>query len=65
MTTKPVAETTAHHATTISDAPSPAGWQLIPLRLKKGKNEVLIGVSEAFGGWGIKGRLLDLDKVKW
>ncbi|MEZ4849177.1 MAG: hypothetical protein R3B93_11280 [Bacteroidia bacterium] len=35
------------------------------LPLKKGENEVLIGVSEAFGGWGIKGRLLDFDKVKW
>lgn len=31
MTTKPVADATSHHATNVSDAPSPAGWQLIPL----------------------------------
>jgi hypothetical protein len=40
-------------------------FDTIYLPLEKGKNEVLIGVAENFGGWGIRGRLLDWEKVRY
>jgi hypothetical protein len=33
----------------------------IYLPLKKGKNELMLAVSELGGGWGFIGRLVDLD----
>jgi hypothetical protein len=44
-----------------------ASWQLyhgdgysVVLPLKKGDNELWIAVAEAFGGWGIMGKISDL-----
>lgn len=34
-------------------------WDALYLPLQKGRNELLIAISEAFGGWGIKARLTD------
>ena len=34
------------------------------LDLKKGDNEIIFGVTENFGGWGLKAKLEDLDGVK-
>ena len=34
------------------------------LELAKGKNEVVIAVMEAFGGWGLKARLSDKDGIE-
>ena len=33
------------------------------LDLKKGENEIIIAVMEAFGGWGVKARLSDLNGI--
>jgi len=33
----------------------------VALPLKSGENEVWIAVTEAFGGWGIMGQLVDLE----
>ncbi|MEZ4828907.1 MAG: hypothetical protein R3C61_21865 [Bacteroidia bacterium] len=33
------------------------------LPLKKGRNDILIAVSEGFGGWGLRGKLLEPEKV--
>ncbi|SHN16344.1 hypothetical protein [Chitinophaga sp. CF418] len=34
-------------------------WDALYLPLEKGRNELLIAISEAFGGWGIKAQLTD------
>jgi glyoxylase-like metal-dependent hydrolase (beta-lactamase superfamily II) len=36
-------------------------FDAVPLQLEKGENEILIAVTEAFGGWGIMG---ELDSVE-
>jgi hypothetical protein len=33
----------------------------VTLPLEAGKNEICIAVSEAFGGWGIMGRVTTFD----
>ncbi len=38
-------------------------WDEVFLDLKKGNNEVVIAVSEDFGGWGVEARLNDLDGI--
>jgi len=38
-------------------------FDTVVLPLKAGDNEILIAVTEAFGGWGIMGELEDLDGV--
>jgi hypothetical protein len=38
-------------------------WDQVFLDLKKGKNEVVIAVSENFGGWGIEAKLDDLTDL--
>ena len=34
------------------------------LRLQPGTNELWIAVTEAFGGWGVMGRLSDFESVR-
>lgn len=34
-------------------------FDTVPLPLKRGRNEVLIAVTEAFGGWGVMAELLE------
>jgi glyoxylase-like metal-dependent hydrolase (beta-lactamase superfamily II) len=34
----------------------------VPLALKKGENEICVAVTEAFGGWGIMGRVVDFGE---
>jgi hypothetical protein len=34
----------------------------VTLPLKAGENEIWIAVSEAFGGWGIMDRIVDLNQ---
>jgi hypothetical protein len=36
-----------------------------PIQLKKGGNEILIGVANDFYGWGIVARLMDLDGISY
>ncbi|MEZ4772371.1 MAG: hypothetical protein R3D00_04245 [Bacteroidia bacterium] len=38
-------------------------FDTIFLPLKKGRNEIMIAVSEGFGGWGIRGKLIEPEKV--
>ena len=38
-------------------------FDAIHLPLKQGENEVLLAVSETFGGWGIISRLADSDGI--
>ena len=34
------------------------------LQLQQGPNEVMLAVSDQFGGWGLMGRLLDAEGVR-
>ena len=34
------------------------------LNLKKGKNTVFFAVSENFGGWGVKAKVLEMEGLK-
>ena len=34
------------------------------LQLQQGPNEIMLAVSDQFGGWGLMGRLLDADGVR-
>ena len=34
------------------------------LPLAKGRNEVVLAVSENFGGWGLRARLMNTDGIK-
>jgi hypothetical protein len=36
----------------------------LPLRLRAGDNELILAVSEAFGGWGIQARLPDREGIE-
>ena len=38
-------------------------WDQIYLDLKKGRNEVVIAVSEDFGGWGVEAKFDDLNSL--
>ncbi|MBK7871100.1 MAG: DUF1080 domain-containing protein [Saprospiraceae bacterium] len=38
-------------------------YNSIYLPLKKGKNEIMIAVSENFGGWGVQGKLEDKNDI--
>ena len=38
-------------------------FDTVYLPLNKGRNEIWIAVSESFGGWGLRGKLDDLDGV--
>ena len=38
-------------------------FDTVYLPLRKGRNEIWIAVSENFGGWGLRGKLEDLDGV--
>lgn len=38
-------------------------YDAVYLPLKKGKNEIMIAVSETFGGWGIQGKLENQDAI--
>ncbi len=38
-------------------------FDAVALPLKKGKNELVLAVSENFGGWGIKGRFEDMTGI--
>ena len=39
-------------------------FDAVHLPLKKGKNELVIAVSETFGGWGIQGEFEDMEGIK-
>jgi hypothetical protein len=40
------------------------GWyDSVYLPLVEGRNELVMAVSEAFGGWGVQAKLEDLDGV--
>lgn len=39
-------------------------FDTVYLPLKEGQNEIWIAVTEAFGGWGIKGKLEDLEGIR-
>jgi hypothetical protein len=36
-------------------------WDAVYLPLRKGDNDLVLAVTEEFGGWGVQGRLADLD----
>ncbi|MBS1916720.1 MAG: hypothetical protein JST87_10625 [Bacteroidetes bacterium] len=39
-------------------------WDAVYLDLKKGANEVMIAVSEDFGGWGVEAKIDDLKDIR-
>jgi hypothetical protein len=39
-------------------------FDAIYLPLKKGENTLIMGVSESFGGWGLKARFTDLEGIR-
>ncbi|MGH3116773.1 MAG: hypothetical protein ACRDQ2_06595 [Gaiellales bacterium] len=49
-------------ATTGSSAAS-AGTDSVYLPLRAGRNELVMAVSENFGGWGVQAKLADLEGV--
>ena len=38
-------------------------WDTVVLPLEQGENELLVAVSEDFGGWGVQARFADLDGI--
>ena len=40
-------------------------YDSVYLNLKKGKNEIIVVVSENFGGWGIKGKFDDMKGIRF
>ena len=40
-------------------------WDALVLPLEEGENELLVAVSEDFGGWGVQARFADLDGVRF
>ena len=41
------------------------GWyDTVWLPLEQGENELVLAVSETFGGWGVQARLASLDDVE-
>jgi hypothetical protein len=39
-------------------------WDTVYLPLAEGENELVVAVSEDFGGWGVMARLEDLDGIR-
>jgi hypothetical protein len=40
-------------------------FDAVSLNLKKGRNEIIIAVSESIGGWGVKAKFEDMDGIKF
>ncbi len=39
-------------------------YESLYLSLQKGDNEILLAVSESFGGWGVQAKFQDMDKIQ-
>jgi hypothetical protein len=39
-------------------------WDSVFITLAEGENELVIAVSESFGGWGLQAKLEDLDGIE-
>ena len=39
-------------------------WDSLWLQLEDGENELVLAVSETFGGWGVQARFDDLDGIR-
>ena len=37
----------------------------VPLKLKRGENQLVLAVSENFGGWGVVGKFEDTDNINF